>query len=112
MRFYDETQPLYLETDASGTGLRAALLQARSGTCCPRDKAPANSILRPIEFASKSLSNAEGRYSDIERMALGILYGLKKFHHYCFASKVNIITDHKLLVAIFKKDVAMLSQIQ
>ena len=34
----------------------------------------------------------------------------EKFHHYCFARKVLISTDHKLLVAIFKKDVAMLSQ--
>ena len=96
MAFYDETQLLYLEPDASGIRLRAALLQARS--------------IRPITFASKGLSSAERRYSHIEREALGILHGLKKFHHYCFVTKVTIITDHKLLVAIFKKDVAMLSQ--
>ena len=31
---------------------------------------------------------------------------LKMFHNYCFAREVSIITDHKPLVAIFKKDVA------
>ena len=69
-----------------------------------------NSICRPIIFASKSLSSAERRYSNMEREALGILQGIKKFHHYCFAREVSIIIDCKLLVAIFKKDVAMLFQ--
>ena len=45
-----------------------------------------------------------------EREALGILHGLKKLHHYCFARELSIITDDKPLAAIFKKDVAMLSQ--
>ena len=48
------------------------------------------------------------RYSNIEREALGILYGLEKVHHYCFVREVSVKTDHKPLVAIFKKDVAML----
>ena len=54
MKFYNETQPLFLETDASGVGLGAALLQTTSGTSCPRDKAPDNCILRPITFAGKN----------------------------------------------------------
>ena len=71
---------------------------------------PDNTILYPIAFTSKSLTGAEHRYSNIEREALGILHGLKKFHHYCFAREVHIITNHKPLVSIFKKDVAKLSQ--
>ena len=41
---------------------------------------------------------------------LGILHGLEKFHHYCFGRKVLVITDHKPLVSMLKKDVATLSQ--
>ena len=59
MKFYNETQPLYLEADASAVELRAVLLQTRNGKSCPRDKAPDNSILRPIAFVSKSLSCTE-----------------------------------------------------
>ena len=32
MKFYDETKPLYLETDAFRIGLDTALLQTRDGT--------------------------------------------------------------------------------
>ena len=108
MKFYDETKPLYIEMDASGVRLGAALLQPRSSTSCLKDEAPYNSILRPIPFVSMSLSSMEKRCSNIERETLGIIYRLEKFHHYCFARQVNIITDHKPLVAILNKDIATL----
>ena len=95
MKFYDETKPLYLETDAT-------ILQNRYGMTCPKDTAPDNIILRPITFASTSLASTEWRYSNIKREALGILHGLERFHHNYFAREVSIITDHELLVAIFK----------
>ena len=110
MKFYDETKPLYLEMDVSRIGLGATLLLTRDGTTCPKDTAPDNTILRPITFASKSPTSAKQIYSKIEREALGILHGLEKFHHYCFAREVSIITSHKCLVAILKKDVATMSQ--
>ena len=110
MKFCDESKPFYLETDASGVGLGATLLQMRDGVTCQKDITPDNTILQPIAFTSKSLTSAKCRYSNIEREVLGILQGLEKFHHYCFARDVNVITDHKTLVALFKKDVASLSQ--
>ena len=110
MKFYDEIHPPCLEIDASVIRPRAAILQTRIDTSCPRDKAPDNIILRPITFASKSLSSAERRYRCTQREALGIQQGIEKFHLYCFMQEVSIITDHNLLITIFKKDVAMLSQ--
>ena len=110
MKFYDDTKALYLETDVSGIGLGAALLQLRDNMGCQKDTAPDNTILCPIAFASKSLTGAEQRYSNIECEALSTLHGLEKFHHNCFGREVPVITDHKLLVSIFKKDVATLSQ--
>ena len=110
MKVYDDTKPLFLETDASGVVLSAALLQMHEGTTCQKDIALNNTILCPIAFASKGLTDAECRYSNIERGAPGILHGLEKFHYYCFAREVPIITNHKPLVAIFKKDVATLLQ--
>ena len=88
-------KPLYVLTDAPGEGLGAALLQTRGGTNCPRVDVPNKNIGRLIAFTSKSSSTMEIRHSNIEREALAILHGLEKFHHYCFARKVRIITDHK-----------------
>ena len=110
MKFYDETKPLYPDNRLSGIGLGATLLQTRDGKTCPEDIAPDNTILRPITFTSKSLTSAEQRYNNTEREALGILHGLEKIHHFCFTREVSIITNHKPLVAIFKKDLVTLSQ--
>ena len=110
MKFYDDTKTLYLETDASSIGLGAALLQLRDNTGYQKDTAPDNTILCPIAFVSKSLTGAKQRYSNIKCKVLGILHGLEKFHHYCCGGEVLVITDHKLMVSIFKKDIAILSQ--
>ena len=110
IKFYYDTKPLYLETDASGIGLGVALLQLRDNMGCQKDTAPDNTILCPITFVSKSLRAARQRYSNIKCEVLGILHGLEKFHHYCFGREVLVITDYKPLVSIFKKDVATLSQ--
>ena len=75
----------------------------------PRNEAHDNTVLWPIAFTSKSLKSAETHYGNIEREALGMLHGLKKFHHYCFMCEVNVITKHKLVVVLFKKDIASLS---
>ena len=77
MKFYDETKLLYIEMDESWIELGTALLQTRSNPSCPKDKAPDNGILSPIAFAGKNLTSAERRYSNVEREALGILYGLE-----------------------------------
>ena len=78
MKLYDKSKPLYLEMEASGVGLGTNLIQIRNCTRCLRDTAPDNNILRPITFASKSLSNTGKRCSNIEREAQGIVHVIKK----------------------------------
>ena len=103
MKYYDDSKPLYLETDAFGVDFGVALLQTWEGTTCQKEVVPDNTILYPLAFASICLTSIKCRYSNIEREMLGILHWLKKFHYYCFVRDVNVITDHKPLVAIFKK---------
>ena len=110
MKFYDDTKPLYLETDASGVGMGAALLQLHNNTTCQKGMAQYNTILHPMMFASKSLAGAECRYINIKHEVLGILHGLENFHHYCVSREVLVITDHKPLILMFKKDIATLLQ--
>ena len=71
---------------------------------------PDNTILHPIAFASESLMGTEHQFSNVEREALGILHGIKKFHHFGFVREVYVITNHKPVESIFKKDMATLSQ--
>ena len=66
MKSYDDTKLLYLETDASGVGLGVVPLQLHDNTACEKCMAPDNTNLHPIAFASKSLTGAEWRYSNIE----------------------------------------------
>ena len=48
MEFYNNSRPLYLETDALGIGLGAALLQLCDNTVCQVGVAPQNITLHPI----------------------------------------------------------------
>ena len=43
--------------------------------------------LKPIAFASKSLSEAEQGYSNIERELLGVVWAIQHFNHYTFANQ-------------------------
>ena len=61
-------------------------------------------IEKPIAHASKTLTETQRRYSQIEREALAIIFGVKKFHQFLFGRKFCLVTDHKPLVSIFSPE--------
>ena len=62
---------------------------------------------RIISFASKSPTETETRYANIEREFLAVVFGAEKFHSYIFGSKEIIVeSDHKPLEAIHLKSIA------
>ena len=56
---------------------------------------------RPITYYSRSMSSAETRYSTLDKEALVIVCGVKRFYQYLFGRKCIITTDHKPLLGLF-----------
>ncbi|XP_032879397.1 uncharacterized protein K02A2.6-like [Amblyraja radiata] len=97
---FDPAIPIKLACDASPYGIGAVLSHQFPG-----------GHERPIAFASRSLSTAEKNYAQIDREALSLVWGVKKFNHYLYGQKFTLITDHQLLVSIFnpKKGVPLMT---
>ncbi|PFX20902.1 Retrovirus-related Pol polyprotein from transposon 17.6 [Stylophora pistillata] len=56
---------------------------------------------RPIAFASKTITKTEQKYAQIDKEALSIIWGVKKFHMYMFGRPFTICTYHQPLTSIF-----------
>ena len=64
---------------------------------------------RPIAFASKPRTPAERNYCHIEKEALAIIFGVKKFHEYCFGCFFTIQMDHKSLLGLIIVQIVQIS---
>lgn len=62
---------------------------------------------RPIGFRSRVLPAAEKSYSQLEREALALVFGVTKFREYLLGQKLTLLTDHKSLVWLFHPDKAI-----
>jgi transposase InsO family protein len=55
---------------------------------------------QPIAFASRSLSNTEKKYSQLDKEGLAIVFGVKKYHQYLYGRHFTVLTDHKPLLGL------------
>ena len=85
--YYDVTQPVTLETDASSHGLGAVILQDN----------------KPIAYASRSLTPAQLNYAQIEKELLAIVFGCERFRQFLYGKEVQAHTDHKPLINVMNK---------
>ena len=95
-------KPVFIECDSSGVGIGAVLLQPDSN-CVESDKKGIPCNLRPVAYASNSLTEAEHQYAYIEHELLTVLFSVEHFKHFVYTRDVTIITDHKPLLAVLKK---------
>ena len=86
---YDPSLSLVMAADVSAYGLGAVLSH-----CFP------DGTERPNEYASRTLSSSECNYAQVEKEALELVFGIKKFHQYLYGRRFVLITDHKPLLAI------------
>ncbi|XP_045541574.1 uncharacterized protein K02A2.6-like [Papilio machaon] len=87
---YEAELPVVLSVDSSAYGVGAVLAHTFP-----------DGSERPISCASRTLSDAEKNYSQLDKEALAIMYGVQKHHQYLFGRKFTLKTDHKPLVYIF-----------
>ena len=92
LEHYDPDKPIFLACDASPFGLRGVLLHKLE-----------NGVEKPIAYTSHSLAPSEKKYSQIEKEALAIVFGVKQFHQYLYGRPFTILSDHKSLEGVFKE---------
>lgn len=84
--YADPRLPYVLHTDASTTGLGAALYQEQNGK------------LRVIAYASRGLSCSEARYPAHKLEFLALKWAItEKFHDYLYGNSFTVITDNNPL---------------
>ena len=96
---FDPEKELILETDASDYGVGAVLFHKMK-----------NGTERPIGYVSRTLQEAERNYSTLEKEALAIIFGIKKFHQFLYGHLFTIKTDHKPLEGLLSEKKGIPSQ--
>ncbi|XP_039291150.1 uncharacterized protein K02A2.6-like [Nilaparvata lugens] len=88
--YFNPDLDIVLSCDASPYGLGIVLSHRFS-----------NGDEKPIAYASRTLTKAEKGYSQLEKEALAIIFGVKHFHQYLYGKHFILKTDHKPLTTIF-----------
>ena len=86
---FDPELDIVLTCDASVYGIGAVLSH-----CMPDGKE------RPIDFVSRTLTEAEKKYSQIENERLACVLGIRCFHSYMFGRHFKLQTNHKPLITL------------
>ena len=85
--YFDVNAETTLQMDASKKRLGACLIQKGKVIC----------------YASCALTKSEQNYQNLEREAVGTMWGKEKFHYFLYGKEFILETDQKPFVSIYKK---------
>ena len=86
MAHYDVHQDIKVIADASPTGLGAVLVQGKEE--------------KPVMFISRTLTEHEKNYSQIEKEGLCVVWALNRLKQFLYGRKFKIVTDNKPLAQV------------
>ena len=89
---FDPAKELVLAFEASPYGIGAVLGHREQ-----------DGSEKPIGFVSRTLTQAEKNYSQMEREGLACIFGIKKFHSYLFGRPFRLYTDNLALKTLFNE---------
>ena len=87
---FNPQQEIRILCDTSIVGIRAVLFHRYT-----------DGTERPIANVSKTLTDTQRKYSQIQKEALVIILALHKFHQFLYGRKFILVTDHKPLASLF-----------
>lgn len=88
LQLYDPNKQLKISADASSYGLGAVMLQ-KDGE-----------VWSPVAYASRSLTDTEQRYAQLEKEALALTWACERFNDFILGQHFELETDHKPLVSL------------
>lgn len=88
LQLYDPNSSLKISADASSYGLGAVLLQKKA------------EVWLPVAYASRSLTETEQRYAQLEKEALALTWACERFSDFILGLHFELETDHKPLVSL------------
>ena len=92
LTFYKRNNPIVVSADSSRVGLGAAIYMQEGKE------------FKPIAFASRTLTESEKKWAQIELECLSLVYACEKFSRYLIGlESFKLITDHKPLIPLINK---------
>ena len=89
LAMFDAGKETKVSADASSYGLGAVLRQRQT-----------DGTWRPVSYISRSMTETEQRYAQIEKGALALTWACERLSQYLIGSKFTLETDHKPLIPL------------